>query len=91
MAICVSAFVHLDWARIALWVLCFGCGGVAFSALGTALGALAREVATASLMAFLIGLPITFCALVPASAVSPAVHTLLSVVGRLALARRGSA
>ncbi|MGH2909090.1 MAG: hypothetical protein ACRDK8_07330 [Solirubrobacteraceae bacterium] len=31
MAICVSAFVHLDWARIALWVLCFGCGGVSRS------------------------------------------------------------
>lgn len=81
LAICVSAFVHLDWARVALWVLTFGCGGVAFAALGTALGAVAREVATASLMAFLLALPIAFCALVPATAVSPAVHTLLSIVG----------
>jgi ABC-type transport system involved in cytochrome c biogenesis permease component len=81
LAVCVSAFVHLDWARAGLWVLSFACGGVAFAALGTALGALAREVATASLMAFLVALPIAFCALVPANAVSPAVHTLLSVVG----------
>jgi ABC-type transport system involved in cytochrome c biogenesis permease component len=81
LAICVSAFVHLDWARVVLWALTFGCGGLAFAALGTALGALAREVATASLMAFLLALPIAFCALVPASAVSPAVHTLLTIVG----------
>jgi ABC-2 type transport system permease protein len=81
LAVCVSAFVHLDWARAALWALTFGCGGLAFAALGTALGAAAREVATASLMAFLLALPIAFCALVPATAVSPAVHTLLSVVG----------
>jgi ABC-2 type transport system permease protein len=81
LALCVSAFVHLDWARVALWALTFGCGGVAFAALGAALGAIAREVATASLMAFLLALPIAFCALVPATAVSPAVHTLLSIVG----------
>ena len=80
MAICVSAFVHLDWARIGLWALTLACGGLAFAALGTALGAIAREVATASLMAFLLALPLAFCALVPASAVSPAVHSLLSVV-----------
>jgi len=81
LAICVSAFVHLDWARVVLWALTFGCGGLAFAALGTALGAAAREVATASLMAFLLALPIAFCALVPATAVSPAVHAVLSVVG----------
>ncbi len=81
LAVCVSAFVHLDWARVALWALAFGCAGVAFAALGTALGAIAREVATASLMAFLLALPIAFCALVPATAVSPAVHALLSIVG----------
>lgn len=81
LAICVSAFVHLDWPRVPLWVITFGCGGVAFAALGTAIGALAREVATASLMAFLLALPIAFCALVPATAVSPAVHTVLAVVG----------
>jgi ABC-type multidrug transport system permease subunit len=81
MAVCVSAFVHLDWARVVLWMLTFGCGGVAFAALGVALGAIAREVATASLMAFLLALPIAFCALVPAGAVSPAVHAVLTGVG----------
>jgi ABC-type multidrug transport system permease subunit len=80
LAACVSAFVHLDWARTPLWALGLGCGGLAFAALGTALGVIAREVATASLMAFLLALPIAFCALVPASAVSPAVHAALSVV-----------
>ncbi|HLI60842.1 MAG TPA: ABC transporter permease [Solirubrobacteraceae bacterium] len=80
LAASVSAFVHLDWARFGLWALAFACGGLAFATLGTALGAIAREVATASLMAFLASLPIAFCALVPASAVSPGVHALLSIV-----------
>ena len=42
-----------------------------FAALGTALGALAREVRVASLLAILLALPLAFLALVPSGAVSP--------------------
>jgi ABC-2 type transport system permease protein len=80
MAACVSLFVRLDWARFELWVLALGFGGVAFGALGVAIGALAREVSAASLMAFLLSLPIAFVALVPASAVSGALKSALDTV-----------
>jgi ABC-2 type transport system permease protein len=80
MALCVSTFVHLDWGRFELWVLALVVGGLAFGALGVAVGALAREVSAASLLALLVSLPIAFVALVPASAVSGGVRTLLDVV-----------
>jgi ABC-2 type transport system permease protein len=80
MAVFVSLFVHLDWARFELWVVALAFGGVAFGALGVAIGALAREVSAASLLALLVSLPVAFVALVPASAVSGGVKTLLDVV-----------
>ena len=80
MAAGVSAFVHLQWSRFGLWVAALVLAGLAFAALGVAIGAIAREVSAASLMAFLLSLPVAFVALVPASAVSPAVHGVLDVV-----------
>lgn len=80
MALCVSTFVHLEWGRFELWVVALVVGGLAFGALGAAVGALAREVSAASLLALLVSLPIAFVALVPASAVSGGVKTLLDVV-----------
>jgi ABC-type multidrug transport system permease subunit len=80
MAAIVSIFVPLDWTRFELWLLALAVGGIAFGALGVAIGGLAREVSVASLMALLISLPIAFVALVPASAVSGTVKTLLDVI-----------
>ncbi len=80
MAAAVSAFVHLDWSRFELWVVALALGGLAFGALGVAIGGLAREVSAASLMAFLISLPIAFVALVPGNAVSSGLKTALDVV-----------
>lgn len=80
MAVVVSFFVHFDWARFELWVIALALGGLAFGALGVAIGGLAREVSVASLMALLLSLPIAFVALVPASAVSGAVRALLGVI-----------
>jgi ABC-2 type transport system permease protein len=83
MAAFMSLFVHLEWARFELWVAALALGGVAFGALGVAIGAVAREVSAASLMAFLVSLPIAFVALVPASAVSGAVKAVLDVIAFL--------
>lgn len=80
MAACTSAFVHLDWSRFELWVVALAFGGVAFGALGVAIGALAREVSGASLFAFLVSLPVAFVALVPSNAVSSTVGSVLSAV-----------
>jgi ABC-2 type transport system permease protein len=55
-------------------------GALAFAALGVALGALAREVRAASLLALLLSLPIAFLGLVPSGAVSPGLYDVISVL-----------
>ena len=80
MAAFLSLFVHLEWARFELWVAAVLVAGLAFGALGVALGAIAREVSAASLMAVLVSLPVAFVALVPGSAVSGTVKSVLDVV-----------
>jgi ABC-2 type transport system permease protein len=77
MLLGISAFVPLDYGRVAQWIVALGGGAVAFSALGVAIGSLAREVRAASLLAFLLSLPLAFLALVPSGAVSP---SLLHVI-----------
>jgi len=72
--------VSLRWGRFPLWVLALFVAGLAFAALGVAIGALAREVRAASLLAFLGSLPIAFLALVPANAVSSTLGDLLAAV-----------
>lgn len=80
MAAFVSIFVHLDWTRFELWVVALAFGGLAFGAVGVAIGGLAREVSAASLMSLLLALPVAFVALVPATAVSGALATVLNVI-----------
>jgi hypothetical protein len=76
----IGAFVTLEWSRIGLWVLALAAGALAFGALGVAIGAVAREVRAASLLAFLLALPLAFLALVPAGAVAPGVYDAIRVV-----------
>jgi ABC-2 type transport system permease protein len=76
----VGAFVTLDWSRVGLWLLALAFGAVAFGALGVAIGALAREVRAASLLAFLLSLPLAFLALVPAGSVASGFYDAISAV-----------
>ncbi len=80
MSALMSLFVHLEWGRFELWALAIAVAGLAFGALGTAIGAAAREVSSASLLAFLVSLPVAFVALVPASAVSGTLKSVLDAV-----------
>jgi hypothetical protein len=80
MAAFVSLFVHLDWSRFELWVLALAFGGAAFGALGVMIGGAAREVSAASLLAFLVSLPVAFVALVPANAVSGTLKAVLDAI-----------
>ena len=57
MAAFAPAFVHLDWGRFELWIVALALGGLAFGALGVAIGAVAREVSAASLLALLLSPP----------------------------------
>jgi ABC-2 type transport system permease protein len=79
----IGIFVSLDWSRFPLWVLGAACGAVAFGALGVAIGGLAREVRAASLLAFLLSLPVAFLALVPSGAVSSGLYDVVRVVSAI--------
>jgi ABC-2 type transport system permease protein len=80
MLLAVAAFATVEWDRFHLWVVAVGVAAVAFAAMGTLIGALAREVQAASLLAFTLLLPVAFLALVPSGAVSPAVHDAIEAV-----------
>jgi ABC-2 type transport system permease protein len=79
----LGIFVELDWARAPAWVLALGVGALGFGAMGAAVGVLTREVQAASLLAFLLSLPIAFLALVPAGAVSSGLYDVINVISGL--------
>jgi ABC-2 type transport system permease protein len=77
------AGVHLGWGRAPLWIVALGFGAMGFGAMGVAMGALAKEVRAASLLAFMASLPIAVIALVPSGAVSSSLYDLLKVISAL--------
>jgi hypothetical protein len=76
----VGAFVSLEWSGVGSWLVALVMGAVAFGALGVAIGALAREVRAASLLAFGLALPLAFLALVPSGAVSHGVYDAIAAI-----------
>ena len=72
-------FVTLAWGRFPLWLVALA-WSVAFGAMGVAIGGVAREVRAASLLAFLLSLPIAFLALVPCGSVSGGIYDLIRVI-----------
>jgi ABC-2 type transport system permease protein len=80
MLLGVSLFVTLDRGRVGAWALALACGAIGFGALGVAIGALAREVRAASLLAFLLALPLAFLALVPSGAVAGGLYSAIGAI-----------
>jgi ABC-2 type transport system permease protein len=76
----LGLFVELDWGRFPLWLAALAVGALAFAALGLAIGALTRDVRAASLLAFMLCLPLAFLALVPSGAVAPALYDVIRAV-----------
>ena len=76
----LGLFIDLDWGRFPLWLAAIAVSALAFAALGLAIGALTREVRAASLLAFMLALPLAFLALVPSGAVAPALFDAIRVV-----------
>jgi ABC-2 type transport system permease protein len=79
----LALFVDLDWGRAPLWAAAVAVASLAFAALGLAIGALAREVRAASLLAFMLALPLAFLALVPSGAVSAALYDVIRAISAL--------
>ncbi len=80
MLVGISAFVSLDFSRIGLWLVALAFGALAFGALGVAIGALAREVRSASLLAFLLSLPLALLALVPSGSVAHGLYDVVTAI-----------
>jgi ABC-type transport system involved in multi-copper enzyme maturation permease subunit len=76
----IGAFVSLDWGRAGQWLLALAFAALAFGALGVAIGALAREVRAASLLAFGLSLPLAFLALVPSGSVSHGLYDAIAAI-----------
>lgn len=76
----LQAFVSLEWGRLPLWVAAITAGGAGFAAFGAAIGGATREVRAASLLAFMVSLPIAFLSLVPSGTVGPALFDAIGVV-----------
>jgi ABC-type multidrug transport system permease subunit len=79
----LAAFVGLDLSRVPAWLAALLGGALGFAAMGVAIGGLAREVRAASLLAFLLALPIVFLGLVPSGSIDPALFDLVNVVSGL--------
>jgi ABC-type transport system involved in cytochrome c biogenesis permease component len=77
----LAPLVDLELGRLPAWLLAVAAGAAGLGALGVALGALAREVRAASLLAILLILPLTLLAVVPDGAVGGAVSVAADVVG----------
>jgi ABC-type multidrug transport system permease subunit len=79
----LSLFVDVDWGRFPLWLAALALGALAFAALGLAIGGLTRDVRAASLLAFMLCLPLAFLALVPSGAVAPALYDVIRAVSAI--------
>ena len=79
----LGLFVDLDWSRFPLWLVALAAGTLSFAALGLAIGAVTREVRAASLLAFMLALPLAFLALVPSGAVAPVLYDVIRVISAI--------
>jgi ABC-2 type transport system permease protein len=76
----IGALTGVDWTRFGQWLAAAAAGALGCSALGVAIGAVAREVRAASLLGLLLALPLAFLALVPSGAVSTGLYDVIRVV-----------
>jgi hypothetical protein len=74
------AFLDLGWSRTPVWLAVLAVAAVAFAALGVAIGGLAREVRAASLLAFMLALPVAALALIPSGAVGGTLYDAIRIV-----------
>jgi ABC-type transport system involved in cytochrome c biogenesis permease component len=76
----LALFIDLAWDRFPLWMVALAAGALGFAAMGLAIGALTREVRAASLMAFMLSLPIAFLALVPSGSVAAGLYDVIRAI-----------
>ena len=73
----LALFEPVPLGRAPLWLAALALGGLGFAALGVAVGAVTRDVRAASLLSFLLSLPIAALALVPSGTVSALAYDIV--------------
>jgi ABC-2 type transport system permease protein len=76
----LAIFIELAWDRFPLWMVALAAGALGFAAMGLAIGAITREVRAASLLAFMLSLPVAFLALVPSGSVSQTLYDVTRAI-----------
>ncbi len=80
MLVGFGIFADIRWERAWQWVPALGVSAVGFAAAGVAIGALTDDVRAASLLSFMVGLPLAVAALVPSGSVSPLLYDVFQAV-----------
>jgi ABC-2 type transport system permease protein len=80
LLVVLSIFVSIDWGRIYLITPAILLAGAAFAAMGSTIGAAAKEVRASALLAFALSLPIAFLSLVPSGTVSETLYDVIRVI-----------
>jgi ABC-2 type transport system permease protein len=80
MLVVLGLFVDLDWGRAPLWVPALALGALGFAGMGVAVGTLAREVRSASLLVFALSLPMAALALVPSGAIASGPYRVVEAI-----------
>ena len=83
MLAAITPFVSLDWGRFPIWLPAIAAGGAGFAAFGAAIGALSKEVRAASLLAFMVSLPIAFLSLIPSGTIGATLYDVVDAVAAL--------
>jgi ABC-type multidrug transport system permease subunit len=76
----LTAVLDLGWSRTPVWLVALAFAAVGFAALGVAIGGLTREIRAASLLAFMLALPIAALALIPSGAVGGTLYDAIRIV-----------
>jgi ABC-2 type transport system permease protein len=79
----LALFRHVAWDRSGQIAAALALGALGFGGLGVVVGALTRDVRAASLLAFLLSLPIAALALVPSGTVGTGLYDAIRVVSAL--------
>ena len=80
MLVLLGLFLDLGWGRTPIWLAALALGALAFAALGVAIGGLTRDVRAASLLAFMLALPVAALALVPSGTVAGPLYSLIRII-----------
>ncbi len=75
-----GVFADIRWERAYVWVPALGAAAVGFGAAGVTIGALTGDVRAASLLSFMVGLPLAVAALVPSGSVSPVLFDFFQAI-----------